>query len=164
MVAIKTHQADAFLKALDRVPTAVLLYGGDVGLVSERSAQLAKRLAARDDPPGEILRLDDVSLEDDPNLIFVELQTAPMFGGRRIVRAMAGRRITAATLKPLVESAPLAGQLIVEAGNLRPDDALRALFEKSAAAAAVACFPDEARDLDSVIQEAFAAAKVRITP
>ena len=76
-----------------------------------------------------------------------------MFGGRKVVRATAGRRVTAAQLKPLVEGGDLAGYLIVEAGNLRPDDALRALFEKSPAAAAVACFPDEARDLDAVIRE-----------
>jgi DNA polymerase-3 subunit delta len=64
----------------------------------------------------------------------------------------------------LVEDANLAGHLIVEAGNLRPDDALRALFEKSPAAAAVACFPDEARDLDAVIREVFSGQKVQITP
>jgi DNA polymerase-3 subunit delta len=164
MVAIKTHQASAFLNALDRVPQAVLFYGSDVGLVSERAAQLAKALAGRDDPPGEILRLDDSSLEDDPDRIFVELQTAPMFGGRKVVRAAAGRRVTAAQLKALVEGGNLAGSLIVEAGNLRPDDALRALFEKSPAAAAVACFPDEARDLDVVIREVFAGRGVQITP
>ena len=164
MVAIKTHQASAFLNALDRVPQAVLFYGSDVGLVSERAAQLAKALAGRDDPPGEILRLDDSSLEDDPDRIFVELQTAPMFGGRKVVRAAAGRRVTAAQLKTLVEGGNLAGSLIVEAGNLRPDDALRALFEKSPAAAAVACFPDEARDLDVVIREVFAGRGVQITP
>ena len=109
----------------------MLLYGGDAGLVAERAAQLAKRLAERDDPPGEIIRLDDASLEDDPGRIFVELQTAPMFGGRKVLRAVAGRRVTAAQLKPLVEGGDLQGFLIVEAGNLRPDDALRALFEKS---------------------------------
>ena len=104
------------------------------------------------------------NLEDDPDRIYVELQTAPMFGGRKIVRATAGRRVTAAQLKPLVEGGALQGYLIVEAGNLRPDDALRALFEKSPAAAAVACFPDEARDLEAVIREVFAPAKVQITP
>lgn len=164
MVAIKTHQAGAFLNALDRVPPAVLFYGSDVGLVAERAGQLAKGLAGRDDPPGEILRLDDASLEDDPDRIFVELQTAPMFGGRKIVRATAGRRITAAQLKPLVEGGNLAGTLIVEAGNLRPDDALRTLFEKAPGAAAVACFPDEARDLDVVVREVLAGQSVQITP
>jgi DNA polymerase-3 subunit delta len=164
MVAIKTHQATAFLNALERVPSAMLFYGSDVGLVSERAARLAKALAEREDPKGEILRLDDSNLEDDPDRIYVELQTAPMFGGRKIVRAAAGRRVTAAQLKPLVEGDALQGCLIVEAGNLRPDDALRALFEKSPTAAAVACFPDEARDLDAVIREVFAATKVQITP
>ncbi|HEU4380814.1 MAG TPA: DNA polymerase III subunit delta [Hyphomicrobiaceae bacterium] len=168
MVAIKTHQADAFLKGFDRpgatTPSAVLLYGTDAGLVAERALALAKRLAARENPPGEILRLDDTSLEDDPGRIAIELQTAPMFGGRKIVRATTGRRITAATLKPLVESGALEGFLIVEAGNLRPDDALRALFEKAPLAAAVACFPDEARDLEGMIREVLAGAKLQITP
>src|SRR5438874_435601 len=164
MVAIKTHQATAFLAALDRVPSAVLLYGGDAGLVAERATQLAKRLTERDSPPGEIIRLDDASLEEDPGRIFVELQTAPMFGGRKVLRTIAGRRVTAAQLKPLVEGGDLQGHLIVEAGNLRPDDALRALFEKSPAAAAIACFPDEARDLEAVMREVFAPGKMQITP
>ena len=164
MVAIKTHQAAAFLAALDRAPSGRAVLRQRRRLGRERAARLAKALAERDEPKGEILRLDDASLEDDPDRIYVELQTVPMFGGRKIVRAAAGRRVTAAQLKPLVEGEALAGYLIVEAGNLRPDDALRALFEKSPAAAAVACFPDEARDLDAVIREVFAATKVQITP
>lgn len=164
MVAVKTHQANAFLAAVDRAPSAVLLYGTDAGLVAERAAQLAKRLSERDSPPGEIIRLDDAALEDDPDRIFVELQTMPMFGGRKVVRAIAGRRVTAAQLGPLVEKGDLLGYLIVEAGNLRPDEALRSLFEKSSAAAAVACFPDEARDLEGVMREVFAAQKLEITP
>lgn len=164
MVAIKTHQANAFLAAVDRVPPAVLLYGGDAGLVAERAAVLARRLSERENPPGEVIRLDDASLEDDPDRLFVELQTMPMFGGRKVVRAIAGRRVTAALLAPLLQSGGLQGCLIVEAGNLRPDDALRALFEKGAGAAAVACFPDEARDLEAVMREVFAAHKLEITP
>jgi DNA polymerase-3 subunit delta len=164
MVAIRTHQANAFLAAVERVPPAVLLYGSDVGLVTERAALLAKRLAERDDPPGEIIRLDDAALEDDPDRIFVEMQTLPMFGGRKVVRAAAGRRITAALLAPLVESGDPQASLVVEAGNLRPDDALRTLFEKARAAAAVACYPDEARDLDGVVREVLAAAKLDIAP
>ena len=36
----------------------------------------------------------------------------PMFGGRKIVRALAGRRVTAAHLKPLVEAGDLQGAVI----------------------------------------------------
>lgn len=162
MVAVKSFQADAFLKSIERVPAAVLFYGGDVGLVGERAAALARRLAERH--RGEILRLDDADLEDSPDRIGVELLTLPMFGGRKIVRAAAGRRVNAAALKPIVEVGRLEGFLIVEAGNLRPDDALRTLFEKAAGAAAVACYPDEARDLERVIGEVLGAAKMQISP
>lgn len=161
MVAVKAHQAESFLGAVASVPAAVLFYGSDAGLVSERAAVLARRLADRDD--GEILRLEDADLEDEPGRIGIELQTIPMFGGRKIVRATAGRRITAAVLKPLIDG-NLEGNLIVEAGNLRPDEALRSLFEKSPRAAAVACYPDEARDLDAMINEVLGAAGLEIAP
>ncbi len=163
MVAVKAHQADAFLKALDRMPPLVLLYGSDAGLVAERGADLARRIAARDDPPGEVLRMDDTSLEEDPDRLIVELNTLPMFGGRKIVRASTGRRINAATLKRLVEAGNIAGVLIVEAGNLKPDESLRAIFEKAQHAAAIACFPDEARDLDALVREVLGAEKIEIT-
>jgi DNA polymerase-3 subunit delta len=164
MVAVKTHQAEAFLRTLERLPQAILFYGTDAGLVLERAAHLAQRLAAEHDPPGEILRLDDASLEEDPHRLFVELKTVPMFSGRKIVRASPGRRLATAALKPLLEAGPLEGYLIVEAGNLRPEEALRTLFEKSPTAAAIACFPDEARDLEAVAKEVLAGARLKITP
>jgi DNA polymerase-3 subunit delta len=162
MVAVKSYQADAFLKAVDRAPSAVLFYGTDAGLVGERAATLAKRLAQAHD--GEILRLDDADLEDSPDRIGVELLTRPMFGGRKIVRAATGRRINAASLKPIVEVGRLEGFLIVEAGSLRKGDALLTLFETAAGAAAVACYPDEARDLDGMVGEVLGAARMQIAP
>ncbi len=162
MVAVKAHQAEAFLRSLERVPPAVLFYGTDAGLVSERAAMLARRLAERDG--SEVLRIDDADLENEPARISIELQTVAMFGGRKVVRALAGRRVNANALKPLVEGGNIEGFLIVEAGNLRPDEALRALFEKSAGAAAVACFPDEARDLDAMVGEILRAAGLQIAP
>ncbi len=152
MVAVKAHQAELFLKPPGPSVPAVLFYGTDAGLVAERAARLASNLAARETPPGEIIRLDDADLDSDPDRLAVELQTMPMFGGSKIVRAIAGRRITAGSLQSLIGGDSLAARLIVEAGNLRPNDAMRALFEKSAQAAAVACYPDEVHDLEGLIR------------
>jgi DNA polymerase III subunit delta len=160
MVAVKSFQADAFLKAVERMPSAVLFYGTDAGLIGERAVTLARRLAEAHD--GEILRLDDGDLEDNPDRIGVELLTRPMFGGRKVVRVATGRRINAASLKPIVEIGRLEGFLIVEAGSLRKGDALLTLFETAAGAAAVACFPDEARDLEGMVGEVLAAAGMQI--
>lgn len=153
MVAVKAHQAQAFLKAPESRFSAYLLYGTDPGLISERAHMLAKLVASRDDPPGEIVRLDDIDLENDPDRLSVELLTIPMFGGRKIVRVSTGRRINAVALKPLVDDTAMAGVLIVEAGNLKPDESLRTTFEKAPHAAAIACYGDDDKDLDGVIRD-----------
>ena len=161
MVAIKAHQAQSFLNPPGPKVPAVLFYGTDAGLIFERAAKLAALVAARDS--GEIIRLDDADLDADPDRLAIELQTIPMFGGSKVVRATAGRRINAAALQPLLEGGTLAATLIVEAGNLKPTDSMRGLFEKSAQAAAVACYADEARDLEGVIAETLKAHGLGIT-
>lgn len=153
MVAVKAHQAQAFLSAPAPNIRAVLFFGSDAGLASERAQMFAAAVAARTDPPGEVIRLDDTDLDGDPERLVVELGTVPMFGGPKIIRTTAGRRVTAQALKPLVEGSALEGVLIVEAGNLRPDEALRSLFEKSPVAAAVACYSDGVQDLEALIRE-----------
>ncbi|MGQ0455916.1 MAG: DNA polymerase III subunit delta [Hyphomicrobium sp.] len=164
MVAVKTQQAAAFLSAPPTSLSAALIFGSDPGLVSERAQGLARLLAERESPPGEVLRLDDADLDDDSGRLAVELQTRPMFSGRKIVRATAGRRIAASLLKAILADAPLEGVLIVEAGNLKGDDALRALFEKHASAAAIACYPDAEADLDRLIAEVISASGQSMAP
>jgi DNA polymerase-3 subunit delta len=164
MTAIKAHQADAFLKSPDKKLSAFLLYGTDAGLVSERAQALAATLAKRENPEGEVLRIDDMDLENDSGRLAVELGTMPMFGGRKIVRATTGRRLNTLLLKPLIEGPQLEGFLIVEAGNLKTGEPLRNLFEKPAHTVAIPCFGDETRDIDTVVREALAAEKIAITP
>jgi len=164
MVAVKAHQAEAFLKPPGPSFAAVLFYGTDAGLVAERASRLAKLLASREEPPGEIIRIDDADLDSGTERLAVELQTMPMFGGSKIVRAIAGRRISAAALQPFIADGNLAATLIVEAGNLRPAESLRALFEKSPKAAAVACFPDEAHNLETLIRDTLKSHGLAIAP
>ena len=164
MVAIKAQQANAVLTRPDPTITAFLIYGADAGLVSERAVRLARSLAERDTPPGEIVRIDDAELEDDTERLSVELLTLPMFGGRKIVRTSMSRRVTGALLRAILDGPPLAGVLIVEGGNLRPDDAARAAFEKSAHAAAIPSFADDAQSLDVMINEVLGAQRLSITP
>ena len=164
MVAIKASQAEAYLKSPDAKIMAVLFFGPDAGLVSERASRLARALAALESPPGEILSIEETDLDEDPARLSIELQTIPMFGGRKIVRARSGRRVTSATIKPLIEEGGLASYLIIEAGNLRPDEGLRPLFEKSTAAVAIPCYADSEEDLGRLVQEVMRSNGLRLAP
>lgn len=164
MVAVKAQQAQAFLKSPAARYCAYLLFGSDSGLVSERAASLAKAIASSETPSGEIVRLDEIDIESNPDRLALELLMVPMFGGRKIVRVETSRRVNALMLKPLLEANALAGVLIVEAGNLKKDDSLRVAFEKSAHAAAIGCYLDDGRDLDSIIDDILRPLKLTITP
>lgn len=164
MVAIKPQQVSAIVKSPDPKVQAYLLHGPDAGQVAELSLAIAKAIASRETPPGEIIRLDDADLESDPDRLAVELRTMPMFGGRKVIRASTGRRINTAMLKPLVTEGQLEGTLIVEAGNLKQGEALRTLFETPGHAAAIACYGDEGRDLDGLVRDVLKAAGFDISP
>ena len=159
MTAVKANQAEQFIRTLDAKHKAVLVFGSDAGLVAERARAAAKKLAG----PGEVLRIEDGDLENDPERLLVELQTLPMFGGPKVVHTRASRRVTTAVLKPLLDNQTLAAALVVEAGNLGSSDAMRALFEKATGAAAVPCYPDEARDVDGLVRDTIKAAGLSIT-
>lgn len=162
MVAVKAHQAQAFLAAKELRQRAVLFFGSDAGLVAERALAFARAAAAKFSPPGELLRIDDADLDSDPDRLITELKTVAMFGGPKVVRVQAGRRINAAMLKSLVDGSDLEGVLIVEAGNLKPDEGVRPLFEKSASAAAVACYSDGAQDLEALVRDVLGEAGLKI--
>lgn len=163
MTAIKTQQAEQFLKTLDSRYRAILVYGTDAGVIAERARAAVHRLAEVSAPPGEILRIEDADLEVDPDRLLVETQTVPMFGGPKVVHTRASRRVNVQVLKPLLEEGHLTASLVVEAGNLRQDDPLRLLFEKSPIAAAIACFPDEGRNLDAIVRDTLEQAGTTIT-
>lgn len=153
MVAIKSNQADRFVAAPDKAVAAVLVYGPDAGLVSERAKAAATALAKRSGDDVELIRIDESDLDQDPDRLVIELQTIPMFGGGKVVRTTAGRKINAAMLKGIFATGAPAVGLVCEAGNLKASDALRKLFEGAGFAAAVPCYGDEARDLTQLVQE-----------
>ena len=162
MVALKSSDVPNFLKTIDKRIESILVFGTDPGMVSETARLIATKLAEAENPPGEILRIEDADLENDPDRLVVELKTVQMFGGPKIVRTTASRRVTALSLKSLVEGG-MTGRLVVEGGNYKADDAMRALFEKSTKAAAVACYADTVGDLERLVRDVLSEAKQTLT-
>jgi DNA polymerase-3 subunit delta len=83
-----------------------------------------------------------------------------MFADGKVVRVGANARVDVPSLKALL-GAPFDNVLIVEAGNLRPDSALRKLFEANKETAALPCYSDD-RSLAALIDAELSAAGLRI--
>jgi DNA polymerase-3 subunit delta len=160
MVAYKTGSLQRIIKSLEPECRAALVYGPDAGLVAERAAALADEFAGKRKDAAEIVRLDERDLAEDPARLEVELRTVPMFAERKVVRVAAGAKLDVHMLKALLE-APLAGALVIEAGALRPDSAMRKLFESHKMAAALPSYSDE-RSASELIEEELDKADLKI--
>ena len=157
----KASDFEAFLKKPDPAVRLVLFYGSDDGLVHERADQLAKSIVPDLQDPFRVAALTGEQLAQDPARLADEAAALSMMGGRRVVRVTdAPKGLTSqrqsAILRDFV-AAPLGEALvIVEAGELRKDNAFLKAVEAAKNAVSVRCFPDEDWALEKVIAETLA--------
>lgn len=135
---------------------AILLYGEDTGLVSERAEQLVELVAGSKDDPFRLAVLTGAMLSDDPARLGDEADALALTGGRRAVRVRdAGDKSTPA-FKAWLDN-PKGGVdaslVIVEADALAARSSLRKLFEAADNAAAIACYRDEGASLTALIDD-----------
>jgi DNA polymerase-3 subunit delta len=164
MVALRGRDVDIFLKAPDPSQPIILLYGPDAGLVRERADALVA--SAVDDPsdPFSLVRMDGDELAAEPSRLVEEAMTIPMFGGRRAIRVRAGSRNFAAGVETLGGMPLKDCRIVIEAGELRPEQPLRKACERAKTAVAIGCYPDTERDLARLIDDEMRASNLRIAP
>ncbi len=157
MSAIRSGDADRFVARPPPETKLFLVFGSDSGLVRERARKLLRGLV--DDPadPFQLVELDGDELAGDPLRLADEANTIPLFGGRRAVHVELGGKNILPALEPLL-TAPAESAVLVEAGALKRDNALRKLFEKERGAAAIECSPDTAADVQRLINDEMKAA------
>ncbi len=148
---------EEFLRSPPDHVRAVLVYGRDEGLVRERAARILGRIV--DDPadPFRVAELSGRDIETDPARLADEAAALSMIGGRRVVRVRESAETAHKVFASFLEHPVGDNLVIVEAGDLGPRAALRALFDSAERAAAIACYPDEGAGLDRVIAESLAA-------
>jgi len=159
MVALKAHEVQRFVDRPDLEAGIILAYGPDSGLVRETGQRLARRYAGNDADAMNLVVLDGSELDADPSRLAVEARTTSLFGDRRVIRVRgAGKSL----VMPLTELRDDPGAIIIlEAGNLTPKDALRALVEAAKLGRALPCYPDTDESLTRLISETFSKAGIR---
>ena len=162
MVALRGREIDAFLARPDPARPIILLYGPDAGLVRERAEALLA--SAVDDPsdPFSLVKLDGDELSAEPSRLVDEALTIPLFGGRRAIRVRAGSRSFATGIDTLAETPLKDCRVVIEAGELRAENALRKACERAKTAVAIACYPDTERDLAKLIDDELKLSNLRI--
>jgi DNA polymerase-3 subunit delta len=162
VVALRGQDINGFMARPDPARPIILLYGPDAGLVRERADAL---IASAIDNPGDpfsMVKLDGDELAAEPSRLVDEAMTMPLFGGRRAIRVRAGSRSFAGGIETLAGMQVKDCRIVIEAGDIRPDNLLRKACERATNAVAIGCYPDTERDLAKLIDDEMRSANLRI--
>ena len=125
----------------------VLLHGEDAGLIRDRAETLVRAIAGTLDDP---FLVADLHRETSDRLI-EEASALSMTGGRRVVRLREATDGMTDRIRAILAS-KTAALVVIEAPGLASKAKLRALVEAATDAAAIACYPEEGRDLEQTIR------------
>ena len=149
-VKIANRQADTFSKQPDNNIVAVLVYGPNQGLVTERIRTLTSSVLEDANDPFRMRVLFGADLAADPTALSTEVNTLGFGGGRKVVVVKDVTERVKISFENILESDPAEVLVIVEGSDLRPASGLRKMFEKGLNVAAVACYGDEGQALAEV--------------
>lgn len=166
MAEIKSHEFDASVSRIVRSYKIFVLYGPDRGLVSERAAEIAALTKVPLDDPFAVVRLDAADLQGDPGRLVDETRSFGLFGGDRLVwvRASGTEKALADSLDTIVAATLEGCHLIIEAGDLKKGATLRKLGQASPAIAMIACYADDNRAINALIDAELSKTRQNITP
>lgn len=154
MAHLKAGEVDRYLAAKDQPHKVVLIYGPDIGLVSERAAGLAARTGSDIDDPFSTIRLDADDAASDPARIADEAHTVSMFSGDRLIWVRGStQKNLAKAIEPVLRTPPQDAVVLIEAGDLKRSSPLRKMVEASPCGMALPCYQDQERAIDGVIDD-----------
>lgn len=165
MAQKKAYEVDAWLAKPDPRVSIVLLYGPDRGMVAERAKAFAGKTGLPLDDPFSVVRLDGSEVDRDEGRLLDEARTVPMFSERRLlwVRNAGAQKALADDVKALTSEPARDAIILIEAGDLKKGVGLRAVVEAADNAMALPCYADEARDIDTVIDDELRKAGMSMT-
>ena len=133
---------------------ALLVYGPDAGQVDEFCDKAIEKLGIEKD---NLFALDSNDLSEKQDALFAESCTPSMFGGRKMVIISNAGDSDTKIISELISHPGLSATVIVCGGELRAGGGLRSLFESGNDIAALPCYNDDARTLETLIRKELSA-------
>jgi DNA polymerase-3 subunit delta len=161
---VKSSDADRYAARPPDGIAAFLVFGPDSGLVRERAETMMKTVVADLNDAFRVADLDGDALASDPARLADEAAAIPMLGGRRVVRVRGAGNALAKVFESFLDDPAGGAMIVVEGGDLAKGTGLRKLFEEAGNAAAIACYPDSARDLHEVVRSGLKSEGFAIAP
>ncbi len=153
-----------FLKRPALGVKSVLLYGPDQGLVRDYAKRLAQKCINDASDPFATSEFTGPQLKSDNSLLVDAAFSMSLAGGDCVVRVRDAQDFLTEPLQHIFALKTQAWPILIEAGELPPRSNLRKLYEQSPDLAAIACYPEEGRALESFIKDFLSEENLSIEP
>jgi DNA polymerase-3 subunit delta len=163
-VKLSGQAIERFLSRPDPSVRAVVVYGGDEGLVRERAAQLGRTVVPDLNDPFQVAVLTADAVASDPAVLADEAAAMSLMGGRRLIRIRDGSDKLAKALTAMLDVPAGDSLTVIEAGDLPARSTLRKLAETAVNAAAVPCYVEDEAGLARTLAGQIADAGKSIDP
>ena len=166
MTEIKSHEFDGFLNQGLRAYRIFVIYGPDRGLVSERAAAIAGKTGVALDDPFSVIKLDSTDIGQGGERLLDEVNAMGLFGGERLIwlKGAGNDRGLIEAITTVAEQELIDTTLLIEAGDLKKGTGLRKIADSYRSIASIACYADDKRALNALIDTELADEQLRITP
>lgn len=161
---VKHADAERYLDRLPGKVVAVLIYGPDQGLVSERSERLMIGTVPDIRDPFRVSEIDGADLVEDRGRLAAEAAALSFSGGRRVVHIRSAGNASASIFESFLEQPAGDALVVVEAGDLAKSSSLRQVFEQAPNGAAVACYADTPDSVARLLEGALGEHGIKVSP
>ena len=122
-------------------------------MVSERTSVLLELILKDNNDPFALQTFESDEIAADPGRLIDEVNAIGLFGGERVIKIrLNGSRIITKSIEMLLNEPSGGSIVIIEAGDLKKNHAIRALLEKSPRAAVLPCYADDYQSLSTLIK------------
>ena len=150
---LQAYKVANYVRSLkrDNAPALILVYGPDAGGIYETANHIIAQVLGDKADDLQLAKLNEGDLTT-PALLSDEAASIPMFGDWKLVRVAGGGSKVAESVDLYLAQPAANAIVLVEAGNLRPNSALRKAVENSPNAMALPCYELSLRDVQQAAQ------------
>ncbi len=149
---IAPAKIESFIKNPDQGVNAVLFYGPDLGLASDRARRAGLAIVDNLSDPFRVANINFSAIKDDAAILTDEINAFSLTGGRRLIKVDNAPPSLPKNISEIIETSASDSFVIFTAGELSASSSLRKFFESSKKTASIACYKDDGASIKQVVE------------
>jgi DNA polymerase III subunit delta len=162
---IQNYKIDQYCRDLTPKAPAILLYGQDYGLISERSSSIINSYFSNINggiTSLNVIDLSATSIISNPEDLEIEASSISLLNNKKVIRIKNAADSSYKTLEDYLFNSYQDCLVIVISDNLSPRSKLRKLFEGHNEAIVLPCYSDEQKNILNLIERSLTAEGINI--